>query len=91
MPGRRAAPRRASALDEAARTVTVETGTGHVDVAYRRLVIALGSTARMLPIPGLAAHAMTFKDLGDAIHLRNHVLRQLDLAESRPAPARAAT
>lgn len=43
---------RVSALDELARTVTVETELGDVDVSYRRLVIALGSTSRMLPIPG---------------------------------------
>ena len=79
---------RVKSLDQAARTVTVETGIGDVDVSYQRLVIALGSVARLLPIPGLAAHAMTFKDLGDAIHLRNHVLRQLDLAETDPANAR---
>ena len=30
---------------------------------------------------------MTFKDLGDAVHLRNHVLRQLDLAEADPRHA----
>ena len=58
-------------------------GVGRV-VSYRRLVIALGSTARVLPIPGLAEHALTFKDLSDAIHLRNHVVRRLDLAESDP-------
>ncbi len=78
---------RVSALDQATRTVTVETDIGEVEVAYRRLVIALGSIARMLPIPGLAEHAMTFKDLADAIHLRNHVIRQLDLAEADPPNA----
>ncbi len=72
---------RASALDQEARTVTVDTELGAVEVAYERLVIALGSTARMLPIPGLAEHAMTFKSLADAVQLRNHVIRQLDLAE----------
>ena len=78
---------RVSALDQVARTVTVETELGEVEVSYRRLVVALGSTARMLPIPGLADHAMTFKDLADAVHLRNHVLRQLDLAEADPRNA----
>jgi NADH dehydrogenase len=58
-----------------------------VRVSYRRLVIALGSTARILPIPGLAEHAMTLKDLPDAIRLRNHVVRQLDLAEADPLNA----
>ena len=78
---------RVTALDENARTVTVETRLGDVEVSYRRLVIALGSVARMLPVPGLAEHAMTFKDLADAVHLRNHVLRQLDLAEADPRHA----
>jgi NADH dehydrogenase len=41
----------------------------------------------MLPIPGLAEKAMTFKTLDDAIRLRNHVLRRLDLAEADPANA----
>ena len=41
----------------------------------------------MLPIPGLAEHAITFKSLADAIHLRNHVIRRLDLAEADPAGA----
>jgi NADH:ubiquinone reductase (H+-translocating) len=78
---------RVSALDQVARTVTVETETGDLEVSYRRLVVALGSIARMLPIPGLAEHAMTFKNLADAIHLRNHVIRQLDLAEADPSHA----
>jgi NADH dehydrogenase len=78
---------RALALDEGARTVTVQTDVGLVEVAYERLVVALGSTARMLPIPGLADHAITLKSLADAIHLRNHVIRKLDLAETDPANA----
>ena len=79
---------RATALDEATRTVAAETELGTVEISYERLVIALGSTARMLPIPGLAQHAMTFKGLGDAIGLRNHILRKLALAEYDPANAK---
>ena len=41
----------------------------------------------MPPIPGLAVHALTFKDLSDAIDLRNHVVHRLDLAESDPRQA----
>ncbi len=78
---------RAVSLDEAARTVSVATDVGMVDVEYERLVIALGSTARMLPIPGLAEHSIAFKNLADAIHLRNRVIRKLDLAETDPAMA----
>ena len=76
---------RAVELDEAARTVAVQTELGLVEIGYERLVIALGSTARVLPIPGLAEHALVFKELGDAIALRNHILRRLELAEADPA------
>src|SRR6266545_6646449 len=63
---------RAVARDAAARTVSVETEDGRLELRYERLVIALGSVARALPIPGLAEHALGFKSLADAIHLRNH-------------------
>jgi NADH dehydrogenase len=61
--------------------VTVETQDASLEVAYERLVIALGAVSRALPIPGLAEHGQGFKDLADAIALRNHVLRQLELAD----------
>ena len=77
----------ATALDERWRTLIVQTEVGEVEVEYERLIIALGSTARMLPIPGLAERAIAFKNLGDAIHLRNHILRRLDLAELDPGNA----
>ena len=76
-----------TALDVSARNVSVRTALGPVEIGYDRLVVALGSTARMLPIPGLAEHALTFKDLGDAVRLRNHVLRRLEVAEADPARA----
>src|SRR5881398_3634867 len=40
-----------------------------------------------LPIPGLADHGLGFKDLADAIHLRNHVLSRLDAAAMSPGTA----
>jgi NADH:ubiquinone reductase (H+-translocating) len=73
---------RATALDLGARTVDVETEVGPARIGYGRLVVALGAVARTLPIPGLAEHALGFKSLADAIHLRNHVLRQLELADA---------
>ncbi|KGN31943.1 NADH dehydrogenase [Knoellia sinensis KCTC 19936] len=78
---------RATGLNATARTVTVATEFGVVEIGYERLIVALGSTARMLPIPGLAEHAITFKDLDDAIGLRNHVLRRLERAEVDPMGA----
>src|SRR6266550_862249 len=51
------------------------------------LVLALGAIPRTFPIPGLAEHAMGFKDLADAIALRNHILRRLEAAAAAPTDA----
>src|SRR5438874_3024687 len=67
-------------LDADERTVTVDAADGPFTVGYEQLVLALGSIARTLPIPGLAEHGLGFKDLADAIALRNHVLGQLEAA-----------
>ena len=71
-------------LDFDRRRVRVETLEGMLTVDYRELVVALGSISRALPIPGLAEHALGFKDLADAIQLRNHVLQRLDAADAAP-------
>ena len=52
------------------------------DLRYDQLVVALGSVSRTLPIPGLAEHGMGFKSLPEAIALRNHVIRTLEVAET---------
>ncbi len=80
---------RAKALDEAAKRVAVETGDGAVEIGYDRLVVALGAVPRMLPIPGLAEHGVGFKDLADAIALRNRVLRELEAADAATDPDEA--
>jgi NADH dehydrogenase len=72
---------RATELDFARSRVQVETLEGQVNIGYRDLVVAVGSVSRALPIPGLADHALGFKDLADAIHLRNHVLQRLEAAD----------
>ena len=78
---------RATALDESARLVHVVTEHGEGDVSYDQLVVALGAVPRALPIPGLSEHALGFKSLADAIHLRNHVLRELEAAAASPEDA----
>jgi NADH:ubiquinone reductase (H+-translocating) len=76
---------RVTTLDEEARVVTVETEDRGAVVAYDRLVVALGAITRTLPVPGLAEHALLFKSLEDAIRLRNHILRRLELAAAGDA------
>jgi NADH dehydrogenase len=73
---------KAVALDLGGHALQVETEVGPAEIHYQQLVVALGAVARTLPIPGLAEHALGFKSLADAIYLRNHVLRQLELADA---------
>jgi NADH:ubiquinone reductase (H+-translocating) len=74
--------------DPAAQTVTVKTLKGTTEeLAYDHLIVALGSVSRTLPIPGLAEHGIGFKSLPEAIRLRNHVLRTLEIAETLEDPA----
>src|SRR5437762_594964 len=45
---------------------------------------------RVLPVPGLAEHAISFKTLPEAIALRNRVLRNLEAAETVDDPLQRA-
>ena len=54
---------------------------------YDVLVMAAGSVSRVLPIEGLAEYGAGFKTVGEAVHLRNHVLGQLAVAASADDPA----
>jgi NADH dehydrogenase len=78
---------RAIAHDAESRRVQVQTEEQLFWLHYEHLVVALGAVARTLPIPGLAEHALGFKSLADAIHLRNHVLRRLEVADAATAEA----
>jgi NADH:quinone reductase (non-electrogenic) len=64
----------------------VTAGGSERTLGWDRLVAALGSVSRMFPVPGLAEHAVGFKTLAEAIHLRNHVLEQLELADATEDP-----
>ncbi len=79
---------RVSGLDHSRKvaTVTPEEGPDY-ELAYDQVVVALGSVARTLPIPGLAEEAIGFKQVEEAIALRNKVLDRLDVASSQPDEA----
>jgi NADH dehydrogenase len=75
--------------DPEARRVDLRDKHGEVEqISYDRLLIALGSVSRVLPVPGLAEHAIGFKSLADAIWLRNHVIETLEEANASEDPAR---
>jgi NADH dehydrogenase len=79
---------RATAVDLERRTVTVQPVEGDpFEEGFDTLVLALGAIARTAPVPGLVEHAVGFKTIAEAIHLRNHVLQQLELASTIDDPA----
>ncbi|MGV9390920.1 FAD-dependent oxidoreductase [Streptomyces olivaceus] len=47
---------------------------------FERLVLAAGSVNKLLPVPGVAEHAHGFRGLPEALYLRDHVTRQVELA-----------
>lgn len=70
-------------IDHSAKRLTVEPPQGDAyELSYDELVVAAGSVARTLPIPGLKENGMGFKQIEEAIALRNQVLDRLDVATS---------
>jgi NADH dehydrogenase len=57
---------------------------------YDRLVIAAGSVNKLLPIPGVSEHAHGFRGIPEALYVREHVTRQIALADVADDPAERA-
>jgi NADH dehydrogenase len=56
-------------------------------LVYDRLLLAAGSVNKPLPIPGVAEHAHGFRSIAEALYLRDHLLRQLELTAATDDPA----
>ena len=54
------------------------------DIPYDHLVLALGTLENFSIIRGLPEHGLHFKNLGDALVLRNHLIRLLEQADVEP-------
>jgi NADH dehydrogenase len=54
-------------------------GTGG-EIGYDRLLLTAGSVNKLLPIPGIADYAHGFRTSVEAMFLRDHLIRQLELA-----------
>ena len=80
---------RVASRDASAKSVIAETLGGTFEIGYERLVVALGAVPRTFPVPGLAEFGHGFKDVADAIALRNHLLRSLESAAARLDPEEA--
>ncbi|MDT0270449.1 NAD(P)/FAD-dependent oxidoreductase [Streptomyces sp. DSM 44915] len=74
---------RVTSIDQDRRVATVAPHVGSAyEVPFDYLVVALGAVSRTFPIPGLAEQGIGMKGVEEAIGLRNHVLEQLDKADS---------
>jgi NADH:ubiquinone reductase (H+-translocating) len=74
-------------LDHEARVARVRLpGDERRELAYDVVVVGAGSRSRVLPVPGLAEHAVGFKTVAEAIYLRNRVLSQMDKADELADP-----
>ncbi len=70
-------------LDHERRVARIQPTRGEAyDLSYEVVVLAPGSIARTLPIPGLAEQGIGFKQVEEAIALRNQLLDKLDIATS---------
>lgn len=69
-------------IDIDGRAVELVNESGEVDwVPFDHLVLAVGSVPSFLGLPGVAEHATTLKDLGDAVALREKVIGLLERAD----------
>jgi len=78
---------RVTAIDPARRTLRCETLAGAREERYEHLMLAFGSRARLDLLPGLAEHGLALKTVGDALHVRNMVLRRVARIELEADPA----
>jgi NADH:ubiquinone reductase (H+-translocating) len=81
----------ALSADRAHRTVEVSSResetSGGVVLPWDRLLLAPGSITREFPTPGVSEHAHGVKTLTEAVFVRDHLLTQLDIADSLPDEA----
>jgi NADH dehydrogenase len=82
--------REVEAIDISSRKVKLSPGARSAPtmITYDHLVIALGTQLDYDKIPGMREHACPFKYLGDALYLRNQLVRALEEAEAESNPER---
>ncbi|MEV6313946.1 NAD(P)/FAD-dependent oxidoreductase [Streptomyces sp. NPDC051776] len=74
---------RVTTIDQDRKVATIAPIVGEAyELPFDYLVVALGAVSRTFPIPGLAEQGIGMKGVEEAIGLRNHVLEQLDKADS---------
>ncbi|WP_410570891.1 NAD(P)/FAD-dependent oxidoreductase [Amycolatopsis sp. cmx-4-61] len=78
----------ATAVDFDSRQVTyTDPEDNEHRIGYDRLVLAAGSVNKLLPIPGVPEYAHGFRGVPEALYLRDHITRQIELAATAEDPA----
>src|SRR5689334_3320213 len=74
---------KADTFDLEGRTVRyIDPDGGRGTLGYDRLVIAAGSVNKLLPVPGVNEHAHGFRGIAEALYLRDHIVRQIEMADN---------
>lgn len=72
---------RVTEIDAVQQTLSCASLAGNTQIGYAHLILAFGNRARLDFIPGMAEHALPLKTVGDAMEIRNSVLRRLAAME----------
>lgn len=81
LPGARIVLGEATAIDPHTRHVVYRDPEGRTaHLGYDRLLLTVGAVNQLLPIPGIADNAHGFRGVPEALHLRDHVIRQIEMA-----------
>ena len=63
------------------RTVSYRDPDGRAgSLGYHRLLIAVGSVNKLLPVPGVTEYAHGYRGIPEALFLRDHIARQIEMA-----------
>ncbi|HWL45806.1 MAG TPA: NAD(P)/FAD-dependent oxidoreductase [Ilumatobacter sp.] len=73
-----------TAIDAAARTLTVASGDTSDVLGYDTLVLAAGAVSDSFGVSGVAEHAIPLKSLADAERIRTRVLNEFERAAAQP-------
>jgi NADH dehydrogenase len=83
LPGVECRTERVERINLAMSEIEFEDGNGTLSrLGYDQVVVACGAESNLGIIPGMTEHAFAFKVMRDAIELRQHLVRQMELAEA---------
>lgn len=77
---------RVTGVDVTSRSLRCTTLAGEQTLPYDHLVLAFGNRARLDLMPGMAEHSLPLKTVGDAMEIRNAVLRRVARIELETDP-----